>query len=137
MFHRNAFARFPFDLDENNRYVAVADLDGDDDMDVVSASSIDGRILWFENINGSGTFAAGEVIDVLKSAGSVVAVDLDDDGDNDLVACSSDGGHIVWYENMDGAATFSGASVLALDVGVNEVSQPCQKIGGGGVGGRG
>lgn len=122
----------------NTRYVAAADLDGDEDIDVVSASYNDGRIVWFENIDGAGTFEGGEVIDdVLASAQSVVAVDLDNDGDTDLVACDRDEGRIVWYENTDGQANFSAAIHIALDVGVNEVSLPCQTIGGGGGGGQG
>ncbi len=102
-------------------YVTAADLDGDDDLDVVSAGYQDGRFVWYENTDGAGTFAAGQDIDLLDSARSVVAADLDGDGDVDLVACDQVGGRIVWYENTDGLGSFSAAIDIALDVGVNEV----------------
>ena len=99
----------------------AADLDGDGDLDVVSAGYQDGRFVWYENTDGAGTFAAGQDIDLLDSAQSVVAADLDGDGDLDLVACDQVGGRIVWYENTDGLGTFSAAIDIALDVGVSEV----------------
>ena len=103
------------------RYVTVVDLDGDDDLDVISAGYDDGRLVWYENIDGTGTFSSGQDIGVLDSAQSVVAADVDGDGDMDVVACDYDGGRIVWYENTDGQGTFSAAIDIALDVGVNEV----------------
>lgn len=103
-------------------YVITADLDGDDDIDVVSASYVDGRIVWYENTDGAGTFADGLDIDVLESASSVNAVDLDNDGDLDLVASENDGGRLVWYENTDGQASFAAAVVIAIDDGVREVN---------------
>ena len=103
------------------RYITVADLDGDDDLDVISAGYDDGRLVWHENADGAGTFASGQDIGVLDSAMSVVAVDLDGDGDVDVVACDYDGGRVVWYENANGSGSFSGAIDIALDVGVYEV----------------
>ena len=38
------------------RSVYATDLDGDGDMDVLSASSCDGKIAWYENTDGRGTF---------------------------------------------------------------------------------
>lgn len=102
-------------------YVAAADLDGDLDIDVISASADDGRVIWYENTDGRGTFANGIDIDVLASASSVAAADLDNDGDIDLVVAESEDGRIVWYENMDGLATFSTANDIAEDPGVKEV----------------
>lgn len=37
-------------------------MDGDGDLDVVAATYTDGKIAWFENINGRGTFSAQHVI---------------------------------------------------------------------------
>lgn len=67
----------------------TADLDGDGDFDIVSAIHIDGRIVWYENTDGAGTFEAGVDVGVLTSAGAVVAADLDNDGDPDLVLCGT------------------------------------------------
>ncbi|CAN0125063.1 unnamed protein product, partial [Ectocarpus fasciculatus] len=112
------------------RDVVTADIDGDGDIDIISAyydgnstssDFFDGRIIWFEN-DGSGSFAEGRDVGLLDSARSVVAVDLDNDGDVDLVACDNVGGKIVWYENTDGTGSFSEAIDIAVDTGVFSVS---------------
>lgn len=119
-------------LFSQQRDVVTADIDGDGDIDIISASFDgnhtagnfpDGRILWFEN-DGSGSFADGRDVGSLDSARNVVAVDLDNDGDVDLVACDSVGGQIVWYNNTDGTGSFSEAIAIAIDVGVHSVSVP-------------
>lgn len=109
-------------------YAAAADLDGDLDLDVVSVSYLDGRIVWYENTDGAGTFATGKDIHVLDSASSVVAVDLDNDGDMDLVVAEAFGGRIVWFENTDGLASFSTAIDIAVDLGVREVCQILEAV---------
>ena len=40
----------------------AADLDGDGDLDVISRSSDDDKIAWYENIDGLGTFGPQQVI---------------------------------------------------------------------------
>ena len=43
-------------------YVQVADLDGDGDMDIVSASSLDDTIAWYENDGAANpTFTAADI----------------------------------------------------------------------------
>ena len=39
------------------RAVDAADVDGDGDLDVLSASSEDNKIAWYENTDGAGTLA--------------------------------------------------------------------------------
>ncbi|MFW6214087.1 MAG: FG-GAP-like repeat-containing protein, partial [Spirochaetota bacterium] len=88
--------------------VYAADLDGDGDADVLSASSLDDRIVWYENTDGAGTFSAGtDISTTADSARSVYATDLDGDGDVDVLSASAFDDRIVWYENTDGAGTFS------------------------------
>jgi len=76
----------PFDLPQEGYGMAVADLDGDDDLDLVLTGRADGLIGIFEN-TGSGTFinrsavaGAGNAL----SAQGVSAFDYDRDGDLDL-----------------------------------------------------
>ena len=83
--------------------VYAADLDGDGDLDVLSASAMDSTIAWYENMDGRGTFSSGTIISTdAAGANSVYAGDLDDDGDFDVVSASSADNKIAWYENMNG-----------------------------------
>ena len=104
--------------------VFAADVDGDGDMDVLSASADDDRIVWYEN-NGSESFTEHEISHTADQAASVFAADVDGDGDMDVLSASYGDEMIAWYEN-DGSENFtecmistaaSGAwSVFAADV---------------------
>merc|ERR1711991_1144953 len=60
--------------------VFAADIDGDGDMDLASASAGDDKIAWYENIDGAGSFGPQQVVSTsADSAYSVVAADLDGD----------------------------------------------------------
>ena len=57
--------------DANYAYsVFAADLDGDGDQDVLSASNNDGKIAWYENLDGDGTFGDQQVIATATSGGT-------------------------------------------------------------------
>jgi hypothetical protein len=88
--------------------VHAADLDGDGDLDVLSASYGDGKIAWYEN-DGTGQFGSQQVISVVDYPESVYAADLDGDGDLDVVSVSSH--NIAWYEN-DGTGQFGLPQVI-------------------------
>ncbi|MBN1478419.1 VCBS repeat-containing protein [Candidatus Sumerlaeota bacterium] len=80
--------------------VAAADLDGDGDIDLLTASSNDSRIAWFENTDGAGTFGAINTISTLAAGAVVVhAADLDGDGDPDALSASLQNDRIAWNEN--------------------------------------
>ncbi len=77
----------------------AADLDGDGDNDVLSASEYQGKIAWYENI-GNGSFSSQQVLTTCwDDAHMVCAADMDGDGDLDVVASGEDY-YIVWYENI-------------------------------------
>jgi len=79
--------------------VYAADLDGDGDLDVLSASSRDDEIAWYAN-DGTGQFGFQRVITTeADRAQSVYAADLDGDGDMDVLSASQDDDKIAWYEN--------------------------------------
>merc|ERR1712185_54072 len=66
------------------RSVWGGDIDGDGDVDVMSASFIDDTINWFENVNGDGSLWTRHIISTeADRANSVVGVDVDNDGDID------------------------------------------------------
>ena len=74
-------------------------MDGDGDTDVVSASSGDNKIAWYENMGG-GRFTPHTISTAAKGAWSVYAADVDGDGDTDVLSASSGDNKIAWYENM-------------------------------------
>ena len=109
---------------EGVQEVFAADLDNDGDLDVLSASSGDGKIAWYEN-DGSGGFGPQQVITTnADGAQSVYAADLDNDGDQDVLSASSVydpmDSKIAWYEN-DGAGNFGPQQLITLDAGAHTV----------------
>ena len=106
--------------------VHVADLDGDGDFDIVSASKTDnslghdGKITWYEN-DGSGSWTATDIATSVDARALQVA-DMDDDGDLDIVSALFDDSTIAWYEN-DGAAdpSWTAADIATNAQGANDV----------------
>jgi hypothetical protein len=80
-------------------------MDGDGDIDVLSASINDNKIAWYEN-NGSESFASRTITSSTDVAYSVYAVDMDVDGDIDVLSASYGDDKIAWYEN-DGSQSFT------------------------------
>lgn len=94
------------------RGVFAADLDGDGDLDVLSASAADDKIAWYEN-DGTGQFSAPRVLTTdANGASSVFAADLDGDGDHDVLAASSTDDTVAWFENLDSQGQFSEARLI-------------------------
>ena len=117
-----AFATHEIEVEQTAlgaRCVRTADLDGDGDLDVLSASESDDKIAWYENTDGAGTFGEQQVIttaaDGAQSIYSVYAADLDGDGDLDVLSATHD--EIAWYENTDGDGTFGPGKVISTDPG--------------------
>ena len=81
------------------RSVYAIDVDGDGDIDVLSASSDDDKIAWYEN-DGNENFTAHIITIDAFSANSVYAIDVDGDGDIDVLSASFWDDKIAWYENL-------------------------------------
>jgi|GEM_PF-381614 len=93
------------------RSVYTADLDGDGDPDVLSASENDHKIAWYAN-DGTGNFGSQQVISTAATrVWDVHAADLDGDGDQDVLSASSVDDIIAWYAN-DGTGTFGSQQVI-------------------------
>jgi len=100
------------------RSIHAADVDGDGDQDVLSASFDDGKVAWYENLNGQGTFGTQRIISSLTGPRSVSAGDVDGDGDVDVLSGHQSYDRIAWYENLDGAATFGPPQVISQGVSI-------------------
>ena len=92
--------------------VTTADIDGDGNLDVVSASGGDDTVVWFKN-DGSGNFGAKQVINNAQDGvHSVTTADIDGDGDVDVVSASSNDNTVAWFKN-DGSGNFGAEQVIS------------------------
>lgn len=83
--------------------IVAADLDGDDDIDLVAASSTEDQITWFENSGGrSPYFTPHTISSSVYGAKSLSVADVNGDGRLDVIACSAEDHRIVWHENQGG-----------------------------------
>ena len=86
----------------------TADLDGDNDLDVLVALGSDDEVVWFENL-GAGIFGPQTSIGLnVMGANAAEAADLDGDGDLDVVATAPLLDEVLWFENL-GSGSFGGA----------------------------
>ena len=99
--------------------VFALDVDGDSDVDVLSASNIDDTVAYYEN-DGSQGFSARVVTASADGASSVSAVDLDGDSDVDVLSAAPTDNTVTWHKN-DGSQSFTATSVTASASGAYDV----------------
>ena len=100
-----------FDID-------AADIDGDNDIDLVyfiknPADLNEPILVWSENIDGQGNFAASQTLRVLDNVSRLKVDLLDVDNDGDIDITYSDYTEIGWLENTDGNANFTDHILLS------------------------
>lgn len=106
-------------LFDEARSVFAADLDGDNDIDVLAVGVFSDRVIWYENLDGLGTFSGQKIISTsADGAYSAIAIDINNDGDIDVVSASDNSG-LAWYENIDGLGTFSTANIVSSTINNN------------------
>jgi len=90
----------------NPYYVSTADIDGDGDFDIICAYNQSGDILWFENMDGTGTVWTEHEVEInFSGAKTADPADIDGDGDMDVVGSAYSSDEICWFENEDGTGT--------------------------------
>lgn len=107
---------------EGANSVYACDIDGDGDNDVLSASWLDNKIAWYENVDGAGSFGPQQIITSSAiEAHRVYACDIDGDGDNDVLSASYGDNKIAWYKNLDGNGNF-GDQIIITNSAINALS---------------
>lgn len=87
-------------LGAHSIYSTDLDNDGDNDILATGGGAFDGEVVWFENLDGQGSFGAKNIISTeVQFSRSVIAADIDNDGDMDVIASSQNDDKIAWYEN--------------------------------------
>ena len=105
VFSQQNFIKHRVTFGTNPWQIALADMDEDNDLDIVAAFSTDDVLAYFTN-DGTGYYDNYKPISSAdeKNIGTVVVADLDNDGKVDAI--TSDYGSISWYKNL-GNGNFS------------------------------
>ncbi|WP_242132998.1 T9SS type A sorting domain-containing protein [Aestuariivivens marinum] len=93
------------------RDLAIVDLDGDLDNDIVAIANLGNKLVWYENL-GNGNFGAEQVIS--SSFDRPIALKTGKiDGNNtiDIAVVEYDGNQITWFSNL-GFGSFSSANII-------------------------
>jgi hypothetical protein len=86
--------------------VSIADIDRDGDVDIVSASTLDDKLRWHENLLGNGVSWSDHTIGVdIDGIIGLVVEDFDQDLDWDVAAVSNLDDQVLWFENTTGDAS--------------------------------
>ena len=81
-------------------WVHCADLDKDNDQDILAAGAIPGLIAWWRNDNGIPILWTKQFIsNSFSGALSVAAADLDMDNDVDVFGAATNSNRVSWWEN--------------------------------------
>lgn len=101
----------------NGRSVVAGDIDGDGDVDLVSASQNNTTIVWFENLDGLGGFNSGNIIENSSDGFTEISIaDLDNDGDLDVLSAIFNLDSLAWFENLDGLGNYGPRQVIATSL---------------------
>ncbi|MCC3159110.1 FG-GAP-like repeat-containing protein [Hymenobacter sp. 15J16-1T3B] len=93
--------------------VAVGDVDGDGDLDLLAANNATAGTVSIRLNDGSGTFSGGQSVSVDNLPNKVLLADVDADGDLDLLTANDNSS--VSIRLNDGSGTFSGSQNIRFN----------------------
>ncbi|WP_299116814.1 T9SS type A sorting domain-containing protein [uncultured Winogradskyella sp.] len=97
----------------SDKYLYAADINNDNNIDVVTSSSDESQISWHKNLAGLGDFGGqNSVSSFVYGINNFVKADLDHDGDFDLISSSEFDGKIAWYKNVNGLGEFTDKQII-------------------------
>ena len=91
----------------------AVDLDGDKDLDILTAEKQDGAIQLHQN--NEGEFTTHTIQSGPFQADLLTNMDVDADGDQDILAVSFTSNMVTWFEN-DGSGNFMANNHLNMDI---------------------
>ena len=92
--------------------VAAADMDGDGDLDLLTAASTLERVTWWAYDSATGFSSTPVVVaSSLTGARFATPADLDRDGDLDVLATAD--GELFWFESSSSGTSWSSSSIDA------------------------
>jgi hypothetical protein len=111
----------------------AVDLDEDGDDDLIVGDDDGNQIVWFENLDGLGTFSATGVVIEPGASGPkrVCSADIDGDGDLDVMAATEGPNRLFWYEHLDGDGAFGPQQEISDEFGRPEIVVPADLNGDG------
>jgi hypothetical protein len=96
--------------------ICAYDFDGDNDIDIVSASQLDDKIVWHQNLNGQASFGSEKILTrSISIPVKSITSDIDNDGDKDVITISRGDGKISWYKNLDGLGNFGVQNLIETE----------------------
>ncbi|MFB0509956.1 MAG: T9SS type A sorting domain-containing protein, partial [bacterium] len=85
--------------------ICAANLDLDQDTDLIGTASYAGEVAWFEN-DGNQSFTKHNIFETWARPSCAETADIDSDDDIDIVATVCYLNQVLWFEN-DGSQTFT------------------------------
>ncbi|MGB0870760.1 MAG: T9SS type A sorting domain-containing protein [Flavobacteriales bacterium] len=83
----------------------VGDLDLDGDADILVASDINDKLIWYKN-DGNQNFDSTTISNTFNDIENIVIKDYDQDGDMDIITHTAEDSKVLWFNN-DGGQNFT------------------------------